>query len=119
MKSAIVTALVASLASGVLTACSTTSPREKEAPIALASNPRAMKFPVVGMGCRGCAKEITALLRNQPGVADAAVSFEHAEAYVVATEANGATREQIAKVIDDEMKRRTPECAAEGKAPAK
>lgn len=119
MKTVLVSALIAPLALGVLSACSATPPREKEAPLALASHPRVMKFPVVGMGCRGCAKEITALLRNQPGVMDAAVSFEHAEAYVVAADASGATREQIAKAIDDEMKRRAPECAAEAKAPGK
>ncbi|MCC6968831.1 MAG: heavy-metal-associated domain-containing protein [Phycisphaerales bacterium] len=111
--------LIASLAVGALTACSTAPAKEKEAPIALASHPRVMKLPVVGMGCRGCAKEIGALLRHQPGVMDAEVSFEHAEAYVVAGETNGATREQIARVIDGEMKRRAAECAAEGKSPAK
>lgn len=119
MKFALTSVLISSLAVGALTACSTSPAKEKETPVALASHPRVMKFPVVGMGCRGCAKEIGALLRRQPGVMDAEVSFEHAEAYVVATEANGATHEQIAKAIDDEMKRRAPECAAEGKSPAK
>lgn len=118
VKFALTSVLISSLAVGALTACSTSPPRRKRKHHGDRVAPAHNEVPVVGMGCRGCAKEIGALLRHQPGVMDAEVWFEHAEAYVVATEANGTTHEQIAKAIDDEMKHHA-QCAAEGKSPAK
>jgi len=56
-------------------------------------------FDVEGMGCHGCAMEIEDVLRHEPGVADARVSFEEKKAYVVLDGSGASTLESLLAAV--------------------
>lgn len=83
-------ALAASVAfsGGCATSGSTTSP-------GIVRNGDSVSFPVEGMACPNCAKEVEHALQQVPGVKAAAVDFKSSRATVTLSAEHAATVEQL------------------------